>query len=159
MEVSSFTNLTSFWFMITMHYLFIYWIGMTVIFLTASYAAAWRIMFLDDCCVPFARRTTIWSSFLLIFNSIGATLWHDLLFIYSTLSLEDTFMEAAHAWVFVVKLGGLRGSSFVFSELSLMMFPADILNAYHASTNMEFMWWGRNFVIPYFRIHACFATF
>ena len=89
---------------------------MTVIFLTASYAAAWIIMFLDDCCVPFARRTTIGSSVLLIFNSIGATLWHNILFIYSALSLEDTFTEVAHAWVFVVKLVGLRGSSFVFQS-------------------------------------------
>ena len=58
-------------------------------------------------------------------------MWHDLLFIYSALALEDTWMEVAHAWVFVVKSGGLRGGSFVFANLSLMMFPADILKESH----------------------------
>ena len=35
-EVSSFTNITFFWFIIVMYYFFISWIGMTVIFLKAS---------------------------------------------------------------------------------------------------------------------------
>ena len=158
MEVSSFTNFTLFWFSIVMHYFFISWIGMDVIFLAASYTAAWRIMFLDDCCIPFTWRTTIWSSVLATCNSIGTIFWRDILFIYSALAPEDTWMGAAHAWVFVIKSVGLRGSSFFFTKLSLMMFPADILKAYYDSTNMEFMWRGGNFVIQYFIIHALFAT-
>ena len=127
-----------------MHYFFISSIWTIVTFLAASYAAAWRIIFLDDCCVNFARRTTIGSSVLVTCNLIGATVWSDVLFIYSALDPEDTWMEAAHAWVFVVKLGGLRGGSFVFKNLSLMVLPADILKASHDSTKTDFMWWGEN---------------
>ena len=43
-------------------------------------------------------------------------------------------MEAAYAWIFIVELGGLRGGGFVFSNMYLMMLPADTLKAYHAST-------------------------
>ena len=82
---------------------------MSVLFLTASYSAALRIMFLDDFYIPFDWRTTIVSSVLITCNSIGATVWHDILFIYSALDPEDTWMEAAHAWIFFVKLGGMRG--------------------------------------------------
>ena len=113
---------------------------MTVIFLTALYNTAWMIIFLDDCCVLFAWKTTIGSSVMLTCKSIGATFWSDILFISSALAPEYTWMEAAHAWVFVVKLGGLRGGSFVFSKLSLMILPAGILKASHASTNMKWMW-------------------
>ena len=113
---------------------------MTVIFLTASYTATQRIMFLGDCCIPFYWRTTIGSSVLVTCNSIGATVWSDIYFISSILAPEDTWMEAAHAWVFVVKSLGIRGGSFVFTNLSLMMFPADILKSSYASTKTEFMW-------------------
>ena len=109
MEVSSFSNLTFFWFIMAMNYFFISWIGMTVIFLTVSYDAAQRIMLLDDCWVPFSRRTTIGSSVLVTCNLIGATIWYDILFISSTLASEDTCMEAAHDWVFVVKFGRISG--------------------------------------------------
>ena len=77
---------------------------------------------------------------LITYNLIDATVWRDILFISSALSPEDTWMEAAHDWIFVVKLGSLRGSRFVFSKLSLMMLPTDILKASYASSNMEFMW-------------------
>ena len=50
------------------------------------------------------------SSVLVTCKSIGATVWHSILFISSALDSEYTCMEAAHAWVFVVKLIGLRGS-------------------------------------------------
>ena len=82
-----------------------------------SYAAVWRIMFLGDCCVPFYQKTTIGSSLLVTWNFIGATIWRDIFFISSDLSPEDTSMEAAHACVFVVKFGRLRGSIAVFSKL------------------------------------------
>ena len=36
-------------------------------------------------------------------------MWRDILLIYSDMDSEDTCMEAAHAWVFVVKSLGLRG--------------------------------------------------
>ena len=80
---------------------------MNVIFITALNSAARRIMFLDDCCVPFARRKTIGYSVLITCNSIGANIWHDILFISSALVLEGTWMKASYAWVFVVKLGGI----------------------------------------------------
>ena len=80
------------------------------------------------------------SSVLVTCNLIGETFWSDILFISSAFAPEYTWMEAAHAWVFVVKLGGLRGGSFVFEKLSLMMLPSDILKASHASTKIEFMW-------------------
>ena len=108
MDVSSFNNITFFWFIISVNYFFIYWRGITVIFLTASDAAARRIMSLSDFCVPFSQRKTIGSSVLVTCNSIGAAVWCDIWFIYSALYPEDTWMEAAHAWLFVVKLGGLR---------------------------------------------------
>ena len=66
-------------------------------------------------------------------------------------------MEAAHAWLFVVNLVGLRGDSFVLENLSLMMFPDDTLKASHASTKTDFMWQGKNYFGPYFNIHAAFA--
>ena len=88
---------------------------MLIIFLAASYAAARIIMFLDYFCVPFSNRTTVESSVLLTCDLIGATLWCDVSFIYSSLAPEDTWMEAAHAWVFFVELRGLRGGIF-FSE-------------------------------------------
>ena len=96
-------------------------------------------MFLDNFCAHFARNKTIGSSVLVNCYSIGATFWGDILLVYSTLGPEDTWLEAAHAWVFVVKLGGLRLNSIVFVNLSLMMFPSDTLKASNNSTNMEFM--------------------
>ena len=56
--------------------------------------------------------------------------WHAIKLIYSTLSPEDTWMEATHTWVLVLKSGGLRGGSFVFNNMSLMMLPEDTLKAY-----------------------------
>ena len=59
--------------------------------------------------------------------------------ISSDFSPEETCMESAHAWVLVVMLGELRGSSFVFTNISLLMFTVDTLKLSHASTNIEFM--------------------
>ena len=64
----------------------------------------------------------------------------DISLVSSHLDSEGTCVEAAHAWVFVVKFGGLRNNSFVFTNISLMMFPADTSKVSHASTKMEFMW-------------------
>ena len=58
-------------------------------------------------------------------------------------------MEAAHTWVFVHKLGGMKGGSFVFENVSLMMLPVDILNESHASTNTEFIWWSEKKLPPF----------
>ena len=41
---------------------------------------------------------------------------------------------------YFVKSGGMRGSSFVFAKLPLMMLPADILKESRVSTKTEFMW-------------------
>ena len=49
-------------------------------------------------------------------------------------------MEAAHAWMFVVKSGGMREISFVFVKLYIMMLPADILKTSNSSTKTKFMW-------------------
>ena len=76
---------------------------MTVHFLTVSYAEAWSKIFLDDCLINFDWSTTTGSSFLVYLTSIGATVRRYILLIYSDLSREDTWMEAAHTWVFVVK--------------------------------------------------------
>ena len=71
-------------------------------------------MFLGDCYGPFARRKTIGSSVLVTCNLIGTTVWHDILFISSSLTPEDNWMEAAHAWVCVAKLVGMRGGGLCF---------------------------------------------
>ena len=112
---------------------------MTVCFLAAAYSAARNTMFLDNFCLPFAWSKTIGSSVLDTFNSIGTTVWSDILLIYSALDTEYTWMEAAYAWVFVVKSGGLRGGGFVSTNLSLMMLPADTFKASNYSTKTEFM--------------------
>ena len=39
------------------------------------------------------------------------------------------------------------------------MLSADTLKDYHASPETEFMWWGKNFFVPYFIIHAAFVAF
>ena len=96
-------------------------------------------MFLDDCCAPFHQSTIIVSSVLVNFTSIGPTVCRDILLISSALYPEDNFMEAAHAWVFVVNSGGVRGGIFVSTNVSLMMFPSDTLKASHAFTKTEFM--------------------
>ena len=49
-------------------------------------------------------------------------------------------MEATHACVFVIMLGGLRGSRSVLAKLSLMMSPYDNVKASHVSARTEFMW-------------------
>ena len=137
---TSFSNITLFCCSIIIYSLFISWIGMVIFFLTAPYAAAWMKMFLDDCWLPFARRTTIGSLVLVSCISIGTTVRHDISLIYSDLDPEGTWTEASHAWIFIFKLGGLRWSSFVFTKLPLMTFPDDTLNVSHASSNMEFIW-------------------
>ena len=71
---------------------------------------------------------------------MGEIVWREILLIYSALDTEDTWTEAAHAWVFVVKSGGLREGRFFLTKLSLTIFPSDTLKAPHASTKMEFMW-------------------
>ena len=77
---------------------------------------------------------TMGSSVLVTCNLIGKTVVCDILLIYSDLAPEYTWVEAAHAWVFVVNSGGMRGGRIFSSNLSLMMLPADTLKAYHAST-------------------------
>ena len=39
-----------------------------------------------------------------------------------------------------------------------MMFPEYTLKASRACTNIEFMWWGKRFVVPYFIIQETFAA-
>ena len=116
---------------IIINYLFIYWRGGIFCFCTVSYNAAWRRIFLDGCWViKLARMITIGSLVLVTWNLIGAsvssTIW--------LMTFEDVWMENTHACVFVIMLWGLRGSIRVLSNLSLMMFPADTVKAYHVST-------------------------
>ena len=71
---------------------------------------------------------------------IGATMRRGISLIYSILDPEGTWTEAAHACLFMNKLGEMRGGIFVFTKLSLMMLTAGTFKAYHDSTKMEFMW-------------------
>ena len=89
---------------------------MTVCFHTSSYTASSIIIFLDDCCISFARSTIIVPSVPVTYNSILVTVWHDILLIYSALDTEDTWMEAVYYWLFVVNSVGLREGRFFFSE-------------------------------------------
>ena len=70
----------------------------------------------------------------------------NILLIYLVLVLEDTWTEASYAWAFVVNSVGMRGSRFLFTNLSLMNVMADTLKESHASTNIEFMWQGKFFL-------------
>ena len=99
-----------------MHSFFVSWIGITDILLTLPYSVAQREIFLDDFWLPFAWRTTIGSSVLVTCTSIVATVWCDISLISSALDPENTCMEAAHAWVFIVKSGGMRGV-YLFSQI------------------------------------------
>ena len=117
--------------------------------ITSPYAVACRTMFLGDFWVPFAQRKTLGSSFLVSSTSIVATVQHDNLSIPSSLDLEDTWTEALYAWVFVFKLVGMNGISLVFSSLYPITFKSETLKEYHDHTKMEFMWWGKIFVVPY----------
>ena len=85
---------------------------MTVRLLAASYAAARRIIFLDDCCLPFYQRKNIGSSVLVTCTAIWATVLRDILLISTALDSEYTWTEAAHSLIFVVKSGGMMGDSF-----------------------------------------------
>ena len=64
----------------------------------------------------------------------------NVLLIYSALAPEDTWMDAAHAWVFVVKSGGMRDIIIVSAKIYLLMPSADTLKASYVSTKTEFMW-------------------
>ena len=125
LEVWSFTNHTFFWCSIIMSYLSMYWIGITVPFLTASYVASWRKTFFCDCWLSSYHKTNLVSSVLVTCISICAIVRCDILLISSTLYPEDTWRDASHEWVFVFKLGGLgvggRGR-FIFTYLSLIVF-------------------------------------
>ena len=157
MEVSWFTNITFFLCIIAMHYLFVSWIEVTVCFLTASYAAARIILFLDGFCVPWYWRESIWSVVLVTCNSIGTNICHDLLLISSDLDTENNLMEVSHVWVFGVKSVGMRASSIVFLNISLIMFPSDTLKSSRASTKTEFMWWVENFFVSCLSIYLLFT--
>ena len=82
---------------------------------------------------------------ILIGASVSSVIW--------LVPFEDVWMEATHACVFVIMLGGLRGSRWVLAKLSLMILPADNVKASYVSTMTEFMWWGWNLVVPYFNNH------
>ena len=66
-------------------------------------------MLLADCCLSWDWMRTMGSSVLVTCNLIGKTVVCDILLIYSDLAPEYTWVEAAHAWVFVVNSGGMRG--------------------------------------------------
>ena len=117
---------------------------MTVRSLTPSYTADWRTTFPDNFWLPFYQRTTIWSPVLVYCTSIGATVRRGILLIYLDFDTEDTCTEAAHDWLFMVNLKGMRGSSLVFTNMYLVTLLDDTLKEFHAYTIIEFMWWGKN---------------
>ena len=75
---------------------------------------------------------------LVTYNLIGASVSSEILL----MTFEEFWTEATHACIFVIMLGGLRGSRCVLAKLSLMMLPDDTLKASHVSTRTEFMWRG-----------------
>ena len=79
---------------------------------------------------------TIGSLLLVVSNLIVASVSSQIYF----MPFEDVWMEATHACVFFIMLGGLRGSILVLENLYLMMFTADTVKASHVSTMTEFMW-------------------
>ena len=102
--------------------------GRKVCFHTVSYATAKRKMFLDGCqLLPVFRRIITGSLVLVVSNLIGAIMSSEI----SLMPFEDFFMEAKHACVFVIMLGGMRGGRCVLAKLSLMMLPDDTLKSSH----------------------------
>ena len=111
--MSSFASFTFISLSIIINSLFISWRGMAVFFRTVSYAATRRRMFLDGYWViPFARIITMGSFVLVVSNfivaSVSSAIW--------LMHFEDVWMEATHACVFVIMLGGLRGGWRVLSK-------------------------------------------
>ena len=147
---------TLFFLSIIIVYLFISWGGRTFIFRTVVYAAARRRIFLGGCLVlPFSQIITIGSLVLVTCNWIGASVSSDIWF----MPFEEVCMEATHACVFVIVLGGLKGCRWVGAKLSTMMLSDDTLESSHASTRIDFMWWGWSLLVPYFSIHLAFKRF
>ena len=58
----------------------------------------------------------------------------------SLVPFEDFWMEAKHAYVFVIMLGVMRGGRRVLAKLYQMVLRDDTMKAYHVSTRTEFMW-------------------
>ena len=98
---------------------------------------------------------TIGSLVLVESNLIGASMSSEILL----MPFEYVWVEATHACVFVIVLGGIRGARWVLAKLFLMMFPADTVKASHVSTRTEFMWRCLNLLVPYFRIHLDFKMY
>ena len=78
------------------------------------------------------------TGFLVLFacNLIGASVSYVILL----MTFECFWKEDTHACVFVIVLGGLRGSRQVLAKMSLMILPDDTVKAYHVSTRTYFMW-------------------
>ena len=136
-----FTNTTLFCWGISIYYLLIYWFCMMVLFLTVSYAAAWRTIFLYIFFNPLFLEANQLSSVLVSSTSIDAMVWSSIQLLSLAVGPEENWMEESHAWVLLVKLGLLVGGTFSCTRMSLMVFLEETLHASNASTNMYFMWW------------------
>ena len=79
---------------------------------------------------------TIGLLILVVSNLIGASVSY----VICLMTFEDVWMEATHACVFVIMLGGLRGSRRVLAKLYLIMLQDDTMKASHVSTRTDFMW-------------------
>ena len=73
---------------------------------------------------------TIVSLVLVTCNLIGASVSYAILF----MPFEEVWTKDTHDFVFVIILGGLRGSRLIIAELYLMMLPDNTVKAYHVST-------------------------
>ena len=79
---------------------------------------------------------TIGSLVIVTYNLIGASVYYAILLMH----FEEFCTEAIHACVFVIVLGGLKGSRLVLAKLPLMMLPDYTVKASHVSNRTEFMW-------------------
>ena len=71
---------------------------------------------------------------LVVINLIGASVSSVIWLMY----FEDVWMEATHACVFVIMLGGLRWVRLVLAKLSLVVLPADTVNSSHVSLSIRY---------------------
>ena len=93
---------------ISIFYFFIYWRGVIFCFLAMLYTVAWSTILLDDCWIPYARRTNIGWSVLISCTLIVTSVQYFIILMSSALYPEDTSMRETHSWVLVTNPTWLR---------------------------------------------------
>ena len=113
---------------------------MVVYCLIESYAVYQRTRSLEKIWIPFFLEDNHGIIFLVYCTLMVTTVLCGVVLMSSALDTQETCTEEIHSLVLVKKLGGLKGVSFNFKEMSMMMFPAYTLKSSHDSTIIEFMW-------------------